>query len=182
METKNKGQTEEQENLESQTEEAVEETEELPAETDELTNLKEELLTAQDNCLRVVAEYDNFRKRTQKEMATTYLNAVADTVKEFLEVSDNLARAKEAAETAESSSDDILKGLTLIADQFEKAFDKLQVKEINPINELFNPNEHNAVMHIDDDSVKDNTVVEVFQKGYKIGDRVLRYAMVKVAN
>lgn len=187
MKTKNKGQAEEKEIVEKQSEETeveeVVETDIQPEEEqDPLELLKEELASSQDNCLRVIAEYDNYRKRTQKEMTATYKNGVADTVREFLEVSDNLTRAKEASEASQSNTEEIQKGLSLISNLFQKAFDTLEVKEINPFHEPFNPEEHNAVMHVEDDSVEANTVVEVFQKGYKIGDRVLRYAMVKVAN
>lgn len=155
---------------------------EQTAEEGQVQALEEELALSKDSCLRMAAEYDNYRKRTQKEMEQAYQNAVANTVQAFLEVSDNLGRAKEAAAGEAVQAEDIQKGLHMIADMFQGVFEKLAVEEINPLGEVFHPSYHNAVMHVDDESAGENTVVEVFQKGYKIGERVLRYAMVKVAN
>lgn len=165
--------------VEEQTQELTEEN----ALQKELDELKQELGETQESLLRVHAEFDNFRKRTQKEMSATYQNAVADTVKEFLDVVDNLARAGEAAnESTEKTTEEVQKGVALIFEQTKKILKQLNVEEINPKDEAFNPDYHNAVMHIEDENLGENTICEVFQKGYKINDRVLRYAMVKVAN
>lgn len=139
----------------------------------------EELKALNDKYLRLLAEYDNFKKRTIKEKEAIYTDAASDAIKELLFVLDNLQRALETIEDKEGS---VYKGIEMILKQTEAVFEKLGVKEICAVGEEFNPELHNAVMHIDDDSISDNTVVEQFQKGYTYKDKVLRYSMVKVAN
>lgn len=133
--------------------------------------------TLQDRLSRTAAEYDNFRKRTAKEKEAIYSGACKDILKELLPVLDNLERAIEV----EGDIDDLKKGVEMTIRQFKTAFEKLNVEEISTEGE-FDPNIHNAVMHIEDGKYGKNSIVEVFQKGYKREDKVIRYSMVKVAN
>lgn len=132
---------------------------------------------ASDKYLRLAAEYDNFRKRTAKEKESLYGDAKADTVKPFLEVLDNLERGLaqfEEGTPPPGHGDD----LQAVHDRAGK----LGVQQIEALGQPFDPARHNAVMHVEDESAGENTVVEVFQQGYALGDKVLRFAMVKVAN
>ncbi len=151
---------------------------EEPKEPDELTRLKEENAALTDRLLRTMAEYDNFRKRSQKEKDAIYPGAVADTVAKLLPVCDNIERAL-ACETQDL---EFRKGVEMIYSSFQEIMGKLEVVSFGEAGEEFDPALHNAVMHLEDDTVADNTITQVFQKGYKIGDRVLRFAMVQVAN
>ena len=147
---------------------------------EELLSKKDEEINAQnDRYQRLLAEYDNFKKRTVKEKEAIYTDSVKDTVAELLPVIDNLLRALDAFKDKES---DECKGVAMVLKQTEDIFTKLGVSEIKAVGEEFNPEFHNAVMHVDDDTVDDNTVVEEFQKGYIYKDKVIRYSMVKVAN
>ena len=139
---------------------------------------EQELAGANDRYLRLMAEYDNFRKRSQKEKESLYGDIKAAAVKEFLPVYDNLERAL-AAETVDEA---YRKGVEMIMAQFNKTLEKLGVTEIKSLGEKFDPNLHNAVMHVDDEEKGENEIVEVFQKGFMLGDKVIRFAMVKVAN
>ena len=131
-----------------------------------------------DKYLRLAAEYDNYRKRTAKEKESIYGDAKADTIKPLLAVYDNLERGIAQYDEADVHR----QGLELILRQFTEALTKLGVTEIESQGVPFDPEKHNAVMHVEDESVGENTVVEVFQKGFALGDKVLRFAMVKVAN
>ena len=131
-----------------------------------------------DKYLRLAAEYDNYRKRTAKEKESIYGDAKADTIKPLLAVYDNLERGIAQYDEADVHR----QGLELILRQFTEALTKLGVTEIESQGGPFDPEKHNAVMHVEDESAGENTVVEVFQKGFMIGDKVLRFAMVKVAN
>ena len=131
-----------------------------------------------DKYLRLAAEYDNYRKRTAKEKESLYGSAKADTVKPFLDVYDNLLRG--AAQYAEG--DPNRTGLEMICKQFVDVLAKLGATEIDALGKPFDPALHNAVMHVEDEEIEESTVVEVFQKGFIMGDKVLRFAMVKVAN
>ena len=131
-----------------------------------------------DKYLRLAAEYDNYRKRTAKEKESIYGDAKADTIKPFLAVYDNLERGIAQYDEADVHR----QGLELILRQFTETLTKLGVTEIEAQGQPFDPEKHNAVMHVEDESAGENTVVEVFQKGFMIGDKVLRFAMVKVAN
>ena len=131
-----------------------------------------------DKYLRLAAEYDNYRKRTAKEKESIYGDAKADTIKPLLAVYDNLERGIAQYDEADVHR----QGLELILRQFTETLTKLGVTEIEAQGQPFDPEKHNAVMHVEDESVGENTVVEVFQKGFMIGDKVLRFAMVKVAN
>jgi molecular chaperone GrpE len=130
---------------------------------------------ANDKFLRTLAEYDNFRKRTAKERDGIYADAYMDAVKNILPVIDNIERI-----TAFASDDKMGEGINLIIASMKETLNKMGVTEIEA--KTFDPNFHNAVMHIDDESLGEGEIVEVFQKGYLYGDRVIRYAMVKVAN
>ncbi len=131
-----------------------------------------------DKYLRLAAEYDNYRKRTAKEKESTYADAKLDTVKPFLEVLDNLDRGLAQFE----EGDPHRQGMELICKQFRAVLEKLGVTEIEAAGQPFDPEKHNAVMHVEDEAFGENTVAEVFQKGYQLGDKVIRFAMVKVAN
>lgn len=126
----------------------------------------------------LAAEYDNFRRRSAKEKTDAYSNAKADAAQAFLPVFDNLQRALAAPCTDEAYA----KGVEMTMTQLRQVLEKLGITEIDALNQPFDPNLHNAVMHVDDDSVGESTVVEVFQSGFKMGDKVIRFAMVKVAN
>lgn len=138
---------------------------------------KAALAEQNDKYLRVVAEYDNFRKRSQKEREGIYTAAYADVIGQLLPVIDNLDRAGEFADAAK-----VAEGVQMICRNFRDVMTKLGITEIEADGKPFDPNLHNAVMHIEDESVGENTVVQVLQKGYRLGDTVLRCAMVKVAN
>lgn len=131
-----------------------------------------------DKYLRLAAEYDNYRKRTTKEKENTYADAKADTVKEFLGVLDNLERGLAQFD----EGDPHRQGMELICRQFLAVLEKLGVTRIEAQGQPFDPQKHDAVMHVEDENVGENTVVEVLQQGYQLGDKVLRFAMVKVAN
>ena len=157
-------------------EEAVEEKAE-EAEVVEVT-ISPEMAALTDKYLRICAEYDNFRKRSQREKSALYSDVKAEAVKQFLPVYDNLARAL-AQPTADEA---YAKGVEMIMNQFNSTMEKLGVTEIEAEGQKFDPNMHNAVMHVDDENVGENEIVEVFQKGFKLNDKVIRFAMVKVAN
>lgn len=147
---------------------------------DEISKLNKKINELNDSLLRTAAEFDNFKKRTEKEKSQIYSNAATNTIKEFLDVFDSLEKAGEICE--KQPDHDVSKGIILTINQYKKAFEKLNITEINPLNDIFDPSMHNAVMHIEDDKYAANIVCEVFQKGYKINDNVIRFAMVKVAN
>ena len=132
---------------------------------------------ANDKYLRMIAEYDNYRKRSAKERESCYADAHADAVTAMLPILDNLERAAAYTDAAA-----VAQGVAMILKSFNESFEKLGVKEIESLGQTFDPNFHNAVMHIDDEQYGENEIVEVLQKGYVKGDKVIRYAMVKVAN
>ena len=131
-----------------------------------------------DRYLRLAAEYDNFRKRSQKEKDSLYTDIKVDTLRKFLPVYDNLERALKQATADEAYR----KGVEMIMAQFKSTMDGLGVTEIAAEGEKFDPEKHNAVMHVEDESFGENEIVEVFQRGFTLGDKVIRFAMVKVAN
>ena len=144
-----------------------------------LEEAEEALKKQKDQFLRTAAEYDNYRKRTEREKAAIYSDATAAAVLEFLPVADNLERA---LEQQECSVEDLRKGVEMVQTQLKKAQEKLGVSEMGAAGEAFNPELHNAVSHIDDENAAENVVAQVYQKGYKIGDKVVRHATVVVAN
>ena len=139
----------------------------------------EALLRAeQEKYLRLAAEYDNFRKRSARERENVFADARADTVERFLPVYDNLERALKQATEDEAYK----KGVEMIMQGFLGAMEKLGVSLFGEAGETFDANLHNAVMHVEDETKGENEIAEVFQKGFKLGDKVIRFAMVKVAN
>ncbi|MBR3876335.1 MAG: nucleotide exchange factor GrpE [Clostridia bacterium] len=143
----------------------------------EIEELKAKIAESDDKYLRMAAEYDNFRRRSREEKDAIYETAMADTVKELLPIIDNLDRAAGYTE-----GDKILEGLVLISKATASVFEKLGVEEYGRPGETFDPNIHNAVFHIDDENYGEGEIVEVFQKGYKKGKHIIRFAMVKTAN
>ena len=158
-------------------EEIKEETAEVAEEAAEVT-IDPILAALNDKYLRICAEYDNFRKRSQKEKEALYKDVRAETLKSFLPVYDNLLRA--LAQPTEDAA--YAKGVEMIMAQFNSTMEKLGVEKIESLGQSFDPAFHNAVMHVDDESKGENEIVEVFQEGFKLGDKVIRFAMVKVAN
>ena len=145
----------------------------------DLKEAAEKLLREEkDRYLRLAAEYDNFRKRSQKEKDSLYTDIKVDTLRKFLPVYDNLERALKQATADEAYR----KGVEMIMAQFKSTMDGLGVTEIAAEGEKFDPEKHNAVMHVEDESFGENEIVEVFQRGFTLGDKVIRFAMVKVAN
>ena len=138
-----------------------------------------QLDTVKDQFVRLTAEYDNYRKRTTKEKDTIYQDAKADTIKAFLAVYDNLERAAQS-EGGEDSPHK--KGLEMIFAQYKDILKSLGVEEIEAKGAAFDPEMHNAVMHIDDENLGENVVAQVFQAGFKMGDKVIRHSIVQVAN
>ena len=188
-----KKQTEAKEVKEEKTEEAPEETikeetkasetEAKPAEekaekTEEAKPKTDELAAEKDKYLRLCAEYDNFRKRSQKEKDAIYADVRANTLTSFLPVYDNLVRALNQPTEDEAYK----KGVEMIMAQFKATMEKLGVTEMDCLGKKFDPAFHNAVMHVDDEEKGENEIVEVFQQGFMLGDKVVRFAMVKVAN
>ena len=151
------------------------ETKAEPAQDDAVAKqLKEQ----EEKYLRLAAEYDNYRKRTAKEKESLWTDAKVDTVKALLPVYDNLERAIQQ-ETADEA---YKKGVEMTMNQLKEVLNKLGVTEIPALGQPFDPNFHNAVMHIDDEKLGENTIAQVFQAGFQCGDKVVRFAMVQVAN
>ena len=179
----NQGVKKEKETLEK--EEMIEETAEETAEaeaTDEVSEAEADGLKKQydelyDKHLRTLAEYENYKRRTQKEKDEKYVNAQADTVSKLLPVLDNLERA-----LATEESSPFKDGIEMIVKQLLETLEKMGVSEIEAVGAQFDPNLHSAVMHIEDEEQGENVIVEQFQKGYMLKDKVIRYSMVKVAN
>ncbi|MGI5977892.1 MAG: nucleotide exchange factor GrpE [Oscillospiraceae bacterium] len=146
---------------------------------EELEKLRKELADEKDKYLRVLAEYDNYRKRSQKERESIYADVRSDTVEKFLPVYDNLERALKQETTDEAYS----KGVEMIMAQFKEIMANAGVTEIEAsAGTTFDPNIHNAVMHVEDETLGESVIVEEFQKGFRLGDKILRHSVVKVAN
>ncbi len=161
-----------------------ENTEEVKETAEEVVETKEEQLQKaldekNDQFLRLYAEYDNFRKRSQKEKQDIYTSSKADVIKELLPVLDNFDRA---ANNTECSFEDYKKGIDLIFNQFSEILNKTGVESYGERGDAFDPNIHNAVMTVEDDELGENQIASVFSKGYKLGDRIIREAVVTVAN
>ncbi|MBQ7123095.1 MAG: nucleotide exchange factor GrpE [Oscillospiraceae bacterium] len=172
MDKEKMNQTEEQQN-------------EVPAEKTELETLREELETLQkakdelyDKYLRTLAEYDNYRKRSQREKDAIYGDATGEAVKKLLPVLDSFERAL----NYECKDEEFKKGIALIQNSLVEVFDNLGVKEIPAMDAQFDPNLHEAVMHIDNPAYGENIVTDVYRKGYTLNDKVIRHSMVIVAN
>ncbi len=141
--------------------------------------LQKELDEKNEQFLRLCAEYDNFRKRSQKEKQDIYSSSQADVIKELLPVLDNFDRA---ANNKDANAEDYKKGIDLIFNQFGEVLKKLGVESYGERGDEFDPNIHNAVMTVEDDELGENVIASVFSKGYKLGDRIIREAVVQVAN
>ena len=139
--------------------------------------LEAEIKEKDDKYLRMAAEYDNFRRRSREERDALYETAVADTVGELLPIVDNLERAAHY-----DDGEKVKEGLLLTAKSTISVFEKLGVEEFGKVGEVFDPNLHNAVLHVEDEAFGEGEIVEVFQKGYKKGKHIIRFAMVKTAN
>lgn len=137
-----------------------------------------ELAAEKDKFLRMAAEYDNYRKRSQKEREQLYIEVQAETISKLLPVYDNLERGLEQKSTDET----LYKGVELTLAGLKDAFARMGVQVICPIGETFNPTRHSAIMHVEDDKLGEGVVCECFQKGFILGDKVIRFAVVKVAN
>ncbi len=146
---------------------------------DETEKLKEELKAKNDAYLRLFAEYDNYRKRSTADKTNIYSDATARAIREILPIGDSLDMAFNSLENA---PEEYKKGIELIGNQFHKSLEKLNVETFGAQGEPFDPNLHNAVMKVEDETMEKNVIAQVFQKGYKIGDKIIRHAMVQVAN
>jgi len=172
-----------------QTDAAVEQTEDTKTDrktekanlkaAEELKKVQDELAAEKDRYLRLLAEYDNFRKRSQKERENVYCDVRADTVMKFIPVYDNLERALKHETTDEAYS----RGVEMIFTQLKEILEKLGVTEIDACSGTkFDPEIHNAVLHVEDEAFSESVVAEEFQKGFKLGDKIIRCSVVKVAN
>ena len=139
---------------------------------------EEKYNTEHDSYLRLAADYDNFRKRTLKEKEQSYTNGKSDAVEKLLPVYDNLERAL----NQETQDEAYKKGVEMTMTELTKIFTGLGVEIFGAPGDAFDPNLHNAVMHIDDENSPENTITQVFQKGFKLGEKIVRFAMVQVAN
>ncbi len=156
----------------------VEEVEAAETAEDPCAKLQKELDETKDRYLRLAAEYENFRKRTAREKETLFGDGSSHAIAQLLSVYDNLERA-----VSQPTEDEAYKkGVELTFTQFKETLSGMKVELISPLGEPFDPNFHNAVMHVEDESLGENVVAEVFQTGFRMGDRVIRYAIVKVAN
>ena len=156
----------------------VEEVVEEVAETVEVNPFEEKYNAEHDARLRLAAEYENYRKRTAVEKESSYANGKADTIEKLLPVYDNLSRAM-AQETADAA---YKKGVEMTLNELVKILTAMGVEIIGQVGDQFDPNLHNAIMHTEDESVEENTITQVFQQGFKMGEKVIRFAMVQVAN
>ena len=157
------------------------ETTQVPADesVQKLENLQAEYDALNDKYMRILAEYDNFRKRSQKDIESRVSYTKTDLLSKILPVIDNFERA---ALNADADFDGYKKGIEMTVNQFLEILGSMGVESFGAVGETFDPNFHNGVMHVEDDSFDENVIVDVFMKGYKIGDKVIRPATVKVAN
>lgn len=164
---------------EETTEAAAPEAAEPQASADtELEQLKQQAAEEHDAYLRLAAEYDNFRKRSQKEKDAIYMDAKADTAGKFLPVFDNLSRALEQPTEDEAYK----KGVEMTMSGLLETMKALNIEVFGAVGDSFDPQMHNAVMHTEDESLGENVIAQVFQKGFRLGDKIIRFAMVQVAN
>ena len=144
---------------------------------EKIAALEAEIRERDDKYLRMAAEYDNFRRRSREEREALYSAAASDTVKELLPIIDNLERAAQF-----DDGEKVKEGVIMIAKATEEVFKKLGVESFGAPGETFDPNIHNAVLHVEDDAYGEGEIVEVYQKGYKKGNKIIRFAMVKTVN
>lgn len=176
-------------NTESAADAAVEETtvdntannvsEELSEDAAKIAEIEKQLADEKEKLLRTAAEYANFRSRTEREKAAIYANAVSDTVKELLPIADSLDRAIQASANA---PEEFKKGLEMMYSQLTKSFEKLNISAFGEVGEEFNPELHNAISSVDSDELESDTIAMVYQKGYKVGDKIIRHCMVQTVN
>lgn len=161
--------------------EKVEETKGKKSKKDDekVKKLEEELTAQKDKYMRLAAEYDNYRKRTANEKLSLYDDATAKAVTELLPVADSVRMALDNLANADP---EIIKGIELISNQLDKSFEKLKIESFGKIGDEFDPNLHNAISKVESEELGENTIAQVFQTGYKIGDKIIRHAMVQVAN
>ena len=161
--------------------EKVEETKGKKSKKDDekVKKLEEELAAQKDKYMRLAAEYDNYRKRTANEKLSIYDDATAKAVTELLPVADSVRMALDNLANADT---EIIKGIELISNQLDKSFEKLKIESFGKIGDEFDPNLHNAISKVESEDLGENTIAQVFQTGYKIGDKIIRHAMVQVAN
>ena len=182
--------TKEKETLEQQNEEAVEQEQTVAAEetaeaapeaeAEDITlKLQKAIEAEKEKLLRTAAEYANFRARSEREKAGIYANAVSDTINEIIPIADNIDRAIEASKNA---PEEFRKGLEMISAQLKKSFEKLNITSFGEVGEPFDPEFHNAISSVDSDELESDTIAVVYQKGYKVGDKIIRHAMVQTVN
>ena len=164
---------------EEQPEQVEQENQPEQTEENEADKVAEELSAVKEQLVRTMAEYDNFRKRSQREKDALYVDCKASVIKELLPVADNFDRI---FANPDITFEDYKKGVEMTFKQFENVFKDLKVESFGEEGEEFDPNFHNAVMHSEDEKLGENVITNVFAKGYKIGDKVIRPAMVAVAN
>lgn len=147
--------------------------------TAKIAELEAQLGEEKEKLLRTAAEYANFRSRTEREKTGIYSGAVSDTIKELLPVADSLDRAMDASQNA---PEEFKKGLEMINNQLKKTFEKLNISSFGEVGEPFDPELHNAIQSIDSDELESDTIAQVYQKGYKVGDKIIRHCMVQTVN
>ena len=162
------------------TKENEKETKTKKKENEELLKLQKELGEKKECYLRLAAEYDNFRKRSSKEKLESFSDAKVSIIKEIVPLMDNFERANQNFDS--ESAEEYKKGIDMIFKQFSDAFEKLGVETFGEVHDKFDPNLHNAVMHEENKDFGENEICEVLQKGYKVGNKIIRTAMVRVAN
>lgn len=162
-----------------ETAEAAADCENTDGEASKVSELENLLKEEKEKLLRTAAEYANFRSRTEREKAGIYANAVSDTVSELLPIADSVDRALQASENA---PEEFRKGLEMISNQLAKSFEKLNITAFGEAGEEFNPELHNAISSIDSDELESDTIAMVYQKGYKVGDKIIRHCMVQTVN
>lgn len=163
-----------EENLEAQ--EIIDENQEMLKKLDEL---QKDLKEQEERFLRLAAEYDNYRKRSEKDRISAYNDGKAKTVAEILSIADCIERAIEASGDADA---EYQKGLRMLSEQFDASLGRLGVESFGCVGDGFDPELHNAISHIESNEVGENVIAQIFQKGYKMGDKIIRHAMVSVAN
>lgn len=170
------------ENMDTAPEEEIVTEEQETEEEKDIAELQKQNEEWEDKYKRLAAEYDNYQKRTQREKDALYADAVIDTAAQILTIQDNLDRAL-AVEVSSEDAKKVLEGVQMVSKQLKDTLNKLQITEIDAVGQPFDPQYHNAVMHVEDDSVGENVIVEELMKGYIYKDnRVVRHSMVKVAN
>ena len=145
----------------------------------EIARLNDELSAQNERFLRLAAEYDNYRKRSEKDKISTYNDAKAKTIAELLPIADCLERAIASSQEADA---EYLKGLEMLNEQFVSSLTKLGVEAFGEVEDSFNPEMHNAISHVKNEALGENVIAQVFQRGYRLGEKIIRHAMVSVAN